>query len=777
MKRRKSIVNILYQNIIITLIFFVIIAAVVNGMVSTQLYKSAIKGNNVIAESIANRIQEKMQEPQRDIREMEQVLSFDIFPGDKVNQYLNSILKENPFLIAIEVLDDKGTVLNAAPPEFKSVGMDRSGEEFYKNLEQNGSFYWSSLFTLISKGEPTIAVSTINNNKIFVVYLNVQEISRISVDYSKYFGAHIQMFITDEKGTYISNQDKSMIFQRAVDKDVAQVRNAYKSNQRYFVLKAKNELVSVAFVENSRWYVTLYDSVDYIMAPIKRTYFLFYLFLGIVVMLSFIYYRKAKSLSESINQFSNQTRQIASGNFDIKMNNQLYRELHNLGENFDGMNKEIMKRDLSLEEFANIDSLTGLHNRRAIMKQIKENLDQNIPLAVVYFDLDQFKNINDSCGHHFGDIVLKQVSTRITECIDNKGILARIGGDEFLYVISGKFCEAGINETVEKIIESISEAFIIQELDMYIGVSAGIASYPKDASNLMDLMKFSDMAMYSAKNKGMNRYEYFTSELRAKFDRKMDIERQLRTAIAKNEFSCAFQPQIEILSGRIIGFEALIRWHNKTLGDVMPGEFIAIAEERNLMSDITRWVIKRSCEGILAINQKFDRSFRVSINVSVSDLKSKDFAFCVKDIAEQIGINPELIEIEITENMMIDNYSDVIDVIYQLKDCGMRISLDDFGKGYSSLSYLNRLPIDTLKIDREFLESSRDHEKGYQLIGSIIDIAKKLNFTVIAEGIETEEQLKILRKIDCYGGQGYLICRPVPILEVIEFIETSGHEI
>jgi len=773
-KKRKSIVSILYQNIMITIIFFVVIAVVINGIVSANLYRGAVDTGNMVTRSVASHIQERMGEPERDILEVQKIISGNLLTESSTNGYLESVVKNNPYFMAMEILDANGKVLYAAPAEFNSVGMDRSGEIFYQKAKKDSGFFWSEIFTLMMNGQPTISVSSIDQGETYVVYLDIQELSRVSIDYSKYYGDNIEIFIMDNNGTYISSADESMISERRINKDIGRIQESVKNDRDYIENKETNQFINVAYIDNPRWYVAQYSSLDYVMVPIRNTYLLFYLFLGILIFLSFVYYRKAKSLSREINKFSEQAKSIEAGVFDVEINDQKFGELFKLSENFNSMMNEIKDRDLCLVQYAYIDTLTGLPNRRAMMEKLEEYIEKKQSFAIIYFDLDEFKNINDSCGHYNGDIVLNNVAKRIIGCIEGNGLLARIGGDEFLCLLSDGYDENSIGHMMERIIESVSKSFEVNNLEMFIGISAGIAFYPENADNFADLLKFSDMAMYSAKNKGMNRFEYFKEELKADFDRKMGIERHLRSAIEKDEFKCVFQPQIELSSNEIIGLEALIRWNNKDLGVVSPDEFIQIAEERNLIEGITEWMLKRSCESGILLQKRFGKPYKMSVNVSVSDLKRKDFPEKVMKILQETGMNPELLEIEITENMLIDNYKEMIGMLVRLKEYGIGISLDDFGKGYSSLSYLNKLPIDTLKIDREFLDSSHFHEKGYQLIEAIISIAEKFNFTVIAEGIETKKQFDILKKNNCYGGQGYLMCRPIPIEELIIYMERGG---
>jgi diguanylate cyclase (GGDEF)-like protein len=758
------------------MIFFVVTAVAVNILVSVNLYQDAVDSGKAVVKNIANQVQERIGESERDLIETQKIISKNLLTPSTTNDYLESIVKDNKFFTAIEILDSSGKVLNAAPSKFQAVGMDRSGQTFYKNINGDGEIYWSDLFNLMVNGEPTIAISMPDKDKIFVAYLDIREVSRILMDYNLHYEDDIEIFMMDAKGTYISNSEESMIQERNTNKDIEQIKATVDSEQGYFEDKASNQLINVAYIENPEWYVAQYTPKDYILMPIQKAHFLFYFLLGIGMLLTVLYYRKAKAFSTSITEFSEQTRLISNGNYEREMNDQEFRELQTLGDNFNAMTTELKERDSRLIEYAYVDSLTGLPNRRAMTQKLEGLIKEKVPFAIVYFDLDQFKNVNDSCGHFTGDIVLNNVSKRITLCIDGDGFLARIGGDEFLYLITDDFSEAHVKETLELIIASVSEAFYANDMELFIGVSAGIAIYPENADNFADILKFSDMAMYSAKGKGMNKYEWFSDVMSADFDRKMEIERQLRSAIERDEFECVFQPQIELKTGRIIGFESLIRWKNHKLGNVSPDEFIQIAETKNLISDITTWMLHKSLEGVMMLYKQFGRSFKISINASVADFKRKEFPDEVMQIIKETGMEPRWVEIEITENMLIDNYDEMVSILYRLKEYGIRISLDDFGKGYSSLSYLNRLPIDTLKIDREFLDANHFNERGHQLIEAVIGIGEKFNFMVVAEGIETNKQYEMLKKNNCYAGQGYLMCRPIGLDELVVYIENLGFE-
>ena len=509
MNKRNSIIKMIYSNIFIIIISFIVISLAINLLVYKQLYNRAIVNGETLSVGVAMHIKDRLQESQRDIYEIENLLDSGLLNNTEINLFLNTIMKKDPIIQAIEVISLDGTVIHGAPDKYMSEGMDRSGEPFFMRTKTDGSIYWSRIMTLMLTGKPSITISNIVNNQMVVLYLDITKISEMAIGYSRFLPESTRLIITDESGVYITNNDKSMINQRAVSPEFNSIMKSISNQSYYFKSLSEDALVNVSYIDNARWYVALYNPITYIMSPIRNTNLLLYLLLGIILTALYVYYRKSKSLASSIAQFSKQTKEISEGNYSLILDDQIFKELHDLGESFELMNNKIKERDTILSDYAYNDSLTGLPNRRSMMELLHANVSAKEPFHVIYFDLDQFKNLNDSFGHYNGDLVLKQVAIRILTCTKDSGLIGRIGGDEFLLIIENKKDENYINSLIDKIFSELQKPYDLASSQIYIGISAGISIYPNDSDNVSDLLKYSDIAMYSAKSAGRNRFKYF----------------------------------------------------------------------------------------------------------------------------------------------------------------------------------------------------------------------------------------------------------------------------
>lgn len=405
------------------------------------------------------------------------------------------------------------------------------------------------------------------------------------------------------------------------------------------------------------------------------------------------------------------------------------------------------------------DSLTNLPNRAFFNERIEEMIVQakkNHELfAVMFIDLDQFKNINDTLGHAMGDLLLIAVSNRLLDSVQKDQFVFRLGGDEFIILLP-KSNEVQAQIIAEKIIDQLSSAFIIENHEMYITPSIGISMFPKDGE---ELLKNADAAMYQAKSLGRNNFQFFTQDIANKLNRKMYLENELRRAIHNNQFILYYQPQIDITTGKVIGVESLIRWKHPQEGMIPPLDFIPLAEETGLIVPIGEWVLREACSQNKAWQEAGNEPVPISVNVSLSQFRQKDFVELVETVLQETGLEPQYLELEITESMTIDMaYTERI--LASLKALGIKVSMDDFGTGYSSLSYLRRLPINKLKIDQSFIRNL--DEKNQAIVRTIITLAKNLQMDVIAEGVEQIEHADFLMQNDCLLAQGYLYSKPLP---------------
>ena len=431
-------------------------------------------------------------------------------------------------------------------------------------------------------------------------------------------------------------------------------------------------------------------------------------------------------------------------------------------------------RELSqkLARLALHDSLTDLPNRTLL----NDRLDQAMmrarrggsTVAVLFIDLDRFKHINDSLGHAVGDELLRSVARRLQACVRSSDTVSRQGGDEFLILLADVVHPHDAAVCAEKIIAALEAPHGIAGQDLRISASIGIATFPHDADDAETLMRNADFAMYQAKHSGRNNYQYFRPDMNANAMERQSVELDLRQAIARQEFVLNYQPKVNLASGAVVGVEALIRWHRPHRGVVLPARFIPVAEESGLILPIGRWALDTACRQARAWQDGGLPPVSIAINVSAVELRGKDFLSNVRQILEQNRLEPRFLELELTETFMMQDWRTTAEILRALKTLGVRIALDDFGTGYSSLSYMRRFPIDVLKIDQSFVRDMTRDAGDASIVSAVINMGRSLNMGVIAEGIQTRDQLEFLRDRQCPEGQGFYFGAPVPAAELTE---------
>lgn len=431
-------------------------------------------------------------------------------------------------------------------------------------------------------------------------------------------------------------------------------------------------------------------------------------------------------------------------------------------------------------KLARFDSLTGLANRSVFSERVKlaiETAERNGFLgAVLFLDLDNFKRINDTFGHGMGDLLLQEVARRITESGNEKSspLVARFGGDEFTVLLPEINQISDAEEAARRILESIGMTIDLAGHEVVVTPSIGIAIFPHHGEDVDSLMKNVDAAMYFVKRAGKNGYELFVKSMNIVAKRRLELESHLRHAIELNELSLNYQPQVEMSGGRIIGVEALLRWHSKELGFVSPVEFIPVAEETGLISPIGEWVLREACHQTRAWQVQGLPEIRVAVNLSVRQFAKQNLEKLVSQVLLDTGLPVHCLELEITENMLMDDVEGSVETLHRLKDLGVQLAIDDFGTGYSSLSYLKRFPIDKLKVDRSFITHVTTDPGDASVTQAIIAVAHNLGLSVTAEGVEEKSQLEFLRELQCEEIQGYLFSRPLKADDLAQLLNSNN---
>ena len=441
------------------------------------------------------------------------------------------------------------------------------------------------------------------------------------------------------------------------------------------------------------------------------------------------------------------------------------------------LTEQVQKAKADLDHLAHHDVLTGLPNRILLQDRINQAIDlahrHGRKLAVMFMDLDQFKHINDSLGHAIGDQLLQAVAHRLEGCLRVSDTISRQGGDEFVLLLPDIEQVDDAALSAQKMLAALIPSHRIDQHDLHISVSIGISIYPGDGQDAGTLIKNADTAMYYAKDNGRNNYKFFEPNMNARAVQRQSVEVSLRQALQRQEFVLYYQPKINLISHALVGVEALIRWQHPQRGLLPPVQFVPIAEECGLILPIGRWVLREACRQAQAWRQAGLPAITVAVNTSAIEFRAKDFLENIRATLEQTGLEPQYLELELTESVLMRDAASTDTLLHALADMGVKLAVDDFGTGYSSLSYLRQFPIDTLKIDQSFVNQITSNPDDATIVSAVINMGKSLKHSVIAEGVETAEQYAFLRTQQCDEGQGYYFGRPMVAAELATLLQSG----
>jgi diguanylate cyclase (GGDEF)-like protein len=423
-----------------------------------------------------------------------------------------------------------------------------------------------------------------------------------------------------------------------------------------------------------------------------------------------------------------------------------------------------------MAHMAQHDYLTGLPNRMLLndrlMQAVAYAKRRMTGLGVLFCDLDNFKHINDSLGHFVGDKLLQSVAQRLIKQVRASDTVSRHGGDEFVILLQEENHTENAALTAEKILLALAQPYLIGEHELYVTTSIGISLYPDDGMDAESLIRSADTALYQAKSKGRDNYQFFKEEMNARAVERQSLEVDLRRAIKQEEFILHYQPKVNLNTGEITGVEVLIRWNHPHRGVLLPGTFISIAEDCGLIVPLGKWVLENACLQARSWIDQGHLPMPVAINISALEFRNVNFARQVKEVLERTGLEPHYLELELTESVLMKDVQSSASILRELKEIGVRIAIDDFGTGYSSLNYLKQFPIDVLKIDQTFVHDISSGNGNDIIVNAVINMGISLNQKVVAEGIETNEQLAFLSERDCHEGQGFLLSKPLSAVDL-----------
>jgi diguanylate cyclase (GGDEF)-like protein len=449
---------------------------------------------------------------------------------------------------------------------------------------------------------------------------------------------------------------------------------------------------------------------------------------------------------------------------------------------YEGTVEDVTERKIyqaRIEQQANFDTLTGLANRSLLHDRLQHAIRSaaafGTGLAVVFVDLDRFKFINDGLGHHVGDELLRAMAQRLRSSVRESDTVARLGGDEFVLLINGQGGPDAVSVVLERMLYAISQPWTIPQGDFNVTCSIGVALYPDDGATAETLLKHADTAMYRAKEKGRNNFQFFTAELHAVIAERLELENKLRRALERQQFTLHYQPRVDMRTHRVTGAEALIRWLVCDEEVAPPSQFIPVAEEIGLIVPIGKWVLRAACAQNKAWQDAGLPPFVVSVNVSVRQFRQDSLVQTIAEVLRETGLEARYLEVELTESAVMHDADQFIAMLGEINDLGVQIALDDFGTGYSSLSYLKRFPVDRLKVDRSFVQDIVTDSDDATIVRTIIALGHNLGLKVVAEGVETQQQLDFLRANQCDELQGYYFGRPLPSTEFVrEFLQDAA---
>ncbi|MGH1365262.1 MAG: putative bifunctional diguanylate cyclase/phosphodiesterase [Calditrichia bacterium] len=434
------------------------------------------------------------------------------------------------------------------------------------------------------------------------------------------------------------------------------------------------------------------------------------------------------------------------------------------------MMEQLEKAKQIEQHLAYHDVLTGLPNRQLFQDRLDQIIKQaaraDKKVSVLSIDLDEFKRINDTLGHSTGDHILKIMSQRLQSCIRKSDTVARQGGDEFIIMLNEIGEERHAVTVAKKILTSLVKPINIDEHTLYLTGSVGVSLFPSDGDSFSTLVKNAEVAMHRAKKQGKNTYELYNLSMDAEAMEKLELENKLHDAVKKGEFTLHYQPLLNLISGKIEGVEALIRWNHPTLGSISPEKFIPLAEETGLIEPLGEWVMHTACIHAKTLHNEGFEGIRFAVNLSNKQFRNDNLHKMILEVLSKTDLDPQLLGLEVTESSAMRDVEYTIDILNKLKESGIRISIDDFGTGYSSLSYLKKLPIDILKIDRSFIENVPQDNENKSITSAIIFLAHNLGMKVVAEGVENQKQLSFLRSMRCDYIQGFMFSKPIPFDEL-----------
>lgn len=634
---------------------------------------------------------------------------------------------------------------------------------------------FSDLYIDYKTGENTISV-------IYPIDRDGRRLGYVGADmYLEGIPPMINLFETDDKHHILLSSSGQVLYDSQGMWAEFDGRNLLANDSKLIETDKGNYYVEIRGVDRSGWHLVSYANESIVTTPLGNylTSLSFTWILAGLLILFFIG-MSLRPLLRDVSTIDRHVKNMEKGNFLTNMNISRKDEVGMIAQSIEQMGSRLHYKIQEMDYQAKFDQLTNLPNRLSIDTKLNEWIEnhsnENDIVAVTFMDLDHFKQINDSKGHAYGDSLLIQVADRIQQLMPENGYFGRFGGDEFIILLRAeKQSFFDIRSTLRDIHRSFMQPFILHDHTLYVTPSMGVSLFPTDAHSREQLIANADTALYKAKETGRNRVIFFNFEMKEVFEKQLMMEQGLREAIKNDQFLLHFQPQFSLCSNQTESLEALIRWKHPEWGMISPAEFIPIAESTGHIQAIGDWVMETAIRQFKEIQKTYPHVKRIAINVSALQLREPSFMGRLKELLKKHRVEPSVIELEITESLLVDGGEEMLMKLSNLKEMGVSIALDDFGTGYSSLNYLRLLPINRVKIDREFTSQVEGDPKVHAIVQSIIDLSHRLDFDVVAEGVETIGQLNQLKDWRVDVIQGYYFSRPLNQTSLEEFLRKESN--
>jgi len=799
---RKSISRKLNFLILITILIF----SIVTGYVSYKQTKDIIIENTEKnlknqSESIALQVNAILKEKGtivKQIRTNQNIVNLlnsaksrnDLFENNEYlssENALNNILKTDSQLALVWAASEEGNFFIGSNHHVSKEQFNLYNRPWYLYVNQSSGLYYTEPYVDEVTGKVTVSIiEKVYDGSKIIGYVGIDMLlSVISEMMNSYnIGPTSYSFLLSKEGNVLYHPDETLILSQSTNTGnqiIEQVTSKMLGNQSgfEFVTSDQNdEFLGYSFVPINNWSVGVAISKDDVYIPImkvEKTIMILTIVISLLLIILIHIFlkftlRKIPALVTNLNM-------IKDGNLSISFKNRSIDEVGQITQAIQLMLDQLKKNIDNINYLANFDQLTGLPNRRLMSETLETAIKMSeiydSKFALVFLDLDDFKQINDTEGHTVGDLILKEFSKRLQGSLGAEATITRFGGDEFVIIIHQIDHRLSILKYTQSIQDTLEKPIIIKNKVYHLNASIGVSYYPEHGKTIDDLLSKSDIAMYQAKENGKNKLQFFHSSMMDNMLKKSKVESLLLGAIERGEFLLHYQPQYVQKTLEIRGFEALIRWESSELGFVSPDVLIPILEETGYIIQVGDWVIREACLKIKKWHSLLDYKPTIAVNVSPVQLRDENFAVRVKEIIKETGIDPSYLEIEITESILIDSFDRAKIILQELHAQGINIALDDFGTGYASISYLKKLPIQILKIDRQFIQGIHNNNENRIFASAMIRLAHELKLMVVAEGVESAEHLDYLEYWGCDYLQGYYFAKPQPESEVLKLAKSK----